>query len=923
MLKTFTNMDISSIFFSIIGIALLLVCSSFFSGSETALTALTKAQIQRLRLEKRRSSAAIVRFLDNPRRLFITVLFGNTLVNMAFVSITGMLVYDNLFKGRSPGLAYVVAILVQTMLLLVFGEITPKTYAIKHSERFSRVAAQPLWFLSRIIFPFRIILRRLIDAVLPLFGVRSVVDQTPLTSAEIQAVMKTTEEYGALDREEGEMIHNIFELHDIKAIEAMIPRTEMVCIEASKTIHEAFLLTKKVGHSRLPVYTEHIDNIRGIFYVKDLTRWKGLIIKSLGNRLVEELTLEEFLSNSALLKRLNPGNENTLVRQPFFIVETQKIGILMRDMTREKQQMAILLDEFGGVSGLITVEDIVEEVLGEIFDEYDTASEMAIVPDPKDSAHFLIPGFVSLRNVNKRLKLNLDLSTADTIAGYVVGLFGLIPRKGDRVTDGKNRLEFEVLEMDGKRIALISLRLRGEKRDNNRRKKKNIFVLILVFLILFCASFIRAAEGSDGPQASGFSIFVFTSLLVISLLLLAFFAGSETAVVSASKARIEVLANQKNSRALTIRNLWQEPDKMLGIVLVGINLISAAAGVAGLWLVSYALPGKESLQELVNTVVMTLVILIFCETLPKTIFRAKADALALWSAPGLRISGFILRPVVVLITKMTNFLVRAAGRGEDEERLRCMREELKLLAKMGEEEGVLKREQLRMIHSVIDLETITIEKIMTPLIDIVALSEVASIEEFYDVVSKTGFSRIPVYKDRVDNLIGLVNVLDVLYSKTTAATIGPYIRRDVPHEPESKRVPAFLRDLKQIRKAMVFVVDEYGGVVGIVTMEDLIEEILGEIRDERDRDEEQDIHRIDDRTIECDGKAEVLPINHFYDMSIPAGDYKTIAGYIIFLTERIPKSGEIVETDKHKIVVLDADSRGVRKVRIVKKTIEH
>jgi len=915
-------MDISSLFFSVVGIALLLVCSSFFSGSETALTALTKAQIQRLRLEKRRSAAAIVRFLDNPRRLFITVLFGNTLVNMAFLSITGMLVYNNLFKGKSPGLAYVVAILVQTMLLLVFGEITPKTYALKHSERFSRIAAQPLWFFSKMIFPFRIILRRLIDAVLPLFGVRSVVDHTPLTSAEIQAVTKTTEEYGALDREEGEIIHNIFELHDIRAIEAMVPQTEMVCVEVSKTIREAFALTKQVGHSRLPVYKDKIDNIFGIFYVKDLPRWKGLVVESLGNRHIEELTLEEFLSNSELLGRLNPGNENTLVRQPFFIVETRMIGALMRDMTREKQQMAILLDEFGGVSGLITVEDIVEEVLGEIFDEYDTASEMTIMPDPKDSARFLIPGFVSLRNVNKRLKLNLDLSTADTIAGYVVSVFGSIPREGNRVTDVKNRLEFEVLKMDRKRIALISLRLRGKKRDNNRRKKKNNIILAIPFLILSCASFIRAAEGSDGLQASGFSIFVFTSLLVISLLLLAFFAGSETAVVSSSKARIEVLANQKNSRALTIKNLWQEPDKMLGIVLVGINLMSAAAGVAGLRLVSYALPGKEGLQEVVNTIVMTSVILIFCEMVPKTIFRAKADALALWSAPGLRISGFILRPVVVLVTKMTNILVRAAGKGEDEERLRAMREELKLLAKMGEEEGVLKREHLRMIHSVLDLETITIEKIMTPLIDIVAISEDASIKEFYDIVSKTGFSRIPIYKDRVDNLIGLVNVLDVLYSETTAGTIGSYIRKDVPHEPESKRVPTFLRDFKHSRKTMVFVVDEYGGVVGIVTMEDLIEEILGEIRDERDRDEEEDIHRINDRTIECDGKAEVLPINHFYDMSIPTGDYKTIPGYIIFLTERIPKSGEIVETEKHKIVVLDADSRGVRKVRIVKKAIE-
>jgi len=347
--------------------------------------------------------------------------------------------------------------------------------------------------------------------------------------------------------------------------------------------------------------------------------------------------------------------------------------------------------------------------------------------------------------------------------------------------------------------------------------------------------------------------------------------------------------------------------------------MSAAAGMAGLQIVVYALPGREGVQEILNTVVMTMLILIFCEILPKTTFRAKADTLALKSAPGLWITDRVLYPIVWLVTKITNFVVRMAGEQDKEEKQRVMREELKLLARMGEREGILKKEQLHMIYSVLDLETITLEKVMTPLVDVVALPKKASLEEFYRIISETGFSRIPVYEERVDNLIGIVNVLDVLYAQPPPATIAAYIQRDIYHEPESKRVYSLLRQLKRSRKAMVFVVDEYGGVVGIVTIEDLVEEILGDIRDEKDMEDVEDIRLVSDRIIECDGKTEIPLINNSYGMSIPLGDYNTIAGYIIFLMERIPKSGEIIETKELRMVILDADLKSIRRVRIQQK----
>ncbi|MDH5706886.1 MAG: hemolysin family protein, partial [Candidatus Aminicenantes bacterium] len=827
---------------------------------------------------------------------------------------TGSLIYNILFKGQNPGLAYVVAIAAQTFILLVFGEITPKTYAIKHSEKFSKSAAGPLWVFSQVIYPFRKALRFITDIFLPLLGVRPEHEKLSLTSDEIRAIIKATEAEGALEAEEGEILHNIFDLPDIEAREAMIPRIKMVSVEISTSIQEAFNMTQKSGFSRLPVYRKSIDNICGIFYVKDLPRWKGLRIEGLGGRTIEQLTIEEFLANSEILNELNPGNEKTLVRPPFFAFVAKKIGALMREMTREKKQMAILLDEFGGVSGMITTEDIVEEVLGEIFDEYDTVSELTITRDSADPSSILIPGFASVRSVNKRLKLRIDVPGIDTIGGYVVRLFGSIPLQGDVVTDRAHGLEFEILQMEGKRIGLLKLRFMKTKPE----KKAKPFHLSLLLFPLFGLA-LAGAPAENTAQGGGIFLLIYAFILVFSLLLIGFYAGAETAVVSASKAKIDILADQRNTRAAIIKKLWLEPDKMLGTVLVGTNLMSTAAGVAGLRLTNTFLSGREGIQELVNTVVMTLIILVFCEIIPKTTFRAKADTLALRSAPGLWISSILYYPIVSLVTKITNFAVKIAGEEESKEKIRIMREELRLLAKMGAKEGILKREQLRMISSVLDLETLTLEKVMTPLVDITALPKETHIEKFYKNVSKTGFSRIPVYEGRIDNLIGRVNVLDVLYSEKPASTIAPFVKRDVPHEPESKHVYSLLQELRRSRNQMVFVVDEYGGVVGLVTIEDLIEEILGEIRDEKDREEEDDIHKISDDLIECDGKTEIQTINNLSGMSIPSGEYNTIAGYIIFLTERIPKRGEFVETESLKITVIDADSKSIRRVQIQRK----
>jgi CBS domain containing-hemolysin-like protein len=460
--------------------------------------------------------------------------------------------------------------------------------------------------------------------------------------------------------------------------------------------------------------------------------------------------------------------------------------------------------------------------------------------------------------------------------------------------------------------------------------KASFFIIFMIFCWFACIAAVVtlalhevSAERSEHAQElSWMIIFVYASLLLISIILTAFYAGSETSLVSANKVRMGVLAEDGDKQAAIVKRLLDVPDRMLGMTLVGTNIMMVTVGHAGAVLTGYALilvTDSHRIQELVNTVIISILVLIFCEILPKTIFRAKADALSLHFAHALRISTSIFHIFVSLTTKLTNLIVAVASRGTDEETAAAMREELRLLATMGAQEGVIEQEQRRMIHSVLDLESRTVEKVMVPLVDIVAVEKNSSVEALYRIAAENNFARIPVYDGRVYNIIGLINILDVLYSNQDAKDISPYIRRDIQFVPESKRVDTLLRELQQSRNPMAFVVDEYGGIIGLVTIKDLVEEIVGQIQDKYD--EEEYIYKISDRDIECDGRMEIIELNHRFGTNIPVGVYETIAGYVIYLMEKIPRTGEYVDTDELRILVLDADARSIRKVRIRNKIL--
>ncbi len=428
-------MEVVPLSLYLIGLTGLLVLSGFFSGSETALCALTQVQIERLRIEKG-STSAIVNFVDNPRKLFITVLLGNNLVNVTF-AILMLSFIGHLLPQHPESIRFVIALVLNVFLMLIFGEMTPKTYAIKHAEAFAKITAPPLRVFSVFISPLRALLRRIIDLLVPIFGGHPPPTEH-LTATDFIEILNTYHEE-ALPADEREIVSNILQLRDIEAREIMVPRTEVVAVPTSNTIQATLKQAKESGLSRIPVYQEQIDNICGIFYVKDLTLWRHTDVNT--------LTIDAFLEKRDRISEETPSV--SLIREPIFVLETRKIGVLLLQLTREKTKMAILQDEYGGVSGIVTTEDIVEQVVGDIVDEHDRDDAPPDFVKHSDTPLLLeTSGRMSIRKLNQQFALKLSEDDVDTIGGYVFGLFGRIPSVGEVYTD-ENGIEFEIIATEG------------------------------------------------------------------------------------------------------------------------------------------------------------------------------------------------------------------------------------------------------------------------------------------------------------------------------------------------------------------------------------------------------------------------------------------------------------------------------------------
>lgn len=408
-------------------IFLLLLFSAFFSGSEVALFSLDQKKLK----DNFNQSGIIYRYLTNlinfPRRLLVTILIGNTLINIAVSILAVSLALDiSRHFNISAKITVAAQILIITILVLIFGELIPKLLASKNPVQFSRVIAIPLNLISILLFP----IAELITEFIRIASSKLNLDKfkSPLTQDEIVDLAKIGKEKGAIEDDEHSLISGIFMFSGLTVEEVMTPRVDIVAVSIEQTFRNLVKIITDSGHSRIPVYKNNLDEIIGIVFAKDLLGY----LKKADEK--QNFVLE------------------TLLKKPFYVPNTKLISELLKEFQERKVHLAIVVDEYGGTSGLITLEDIIEEVVGDIWDEYDR--EENDITKISDNS-FLVLGKTKISDLEEELGINIssDQEDYDTLAGFVLVQAGSIPK--ENFSFNVKGLNFTVKEVQKKRIKKI------------------------------------------------------------------------------------------------------------------------------------------------------------------------------------------------------------------------------------------------------------------------------------------------------------------------------------------------------------------------------------------------------------------------------------------------------------------------------------
>jgi CBS domain containing-hemolysin-like protein len=406
-------------------------------------------------------------------------------------------------------------------------------------------------------------------------------------------------------------------------------------------------------------------------------------------------------------------------------------------------------------------------------------------------------------------------------------------------------------------------------------------------------------------------------LLFVLILLSAFFSSAETSFISLGKYHYRKLLEIDKNKGKKLSFWFENPEKILITTLVGNNFVNIMASVLAT-LISY-----NYFHKIVPSLIagiMAFVILIFGEIIPKSVAKKHSEKVALLSAYPLKIFTIIFYPFVKLLLFISNLFLMIFG-----ERIETIipiltEEDVKAMITAGEEEGVIEKDEKEMIHSIFELGETMVKEIMTPRVNIIAIEEDTNLGEVVKVISSHGYSRIPVYKENIDKIVGLVYIKDII-SKQTAESWenlkAKDVMRNVYFVPETKKVIELLRELQMLKLQMAIVIDEYGGTAGLVTMEDLIEEIVGEISDEFKKDEKEYIKIMDDKYL-LKGNIEIEKVEELTGIEIPEIDVETFAGFILSHLGRIPNKGEEFIYNNFKITVQDVGDKIIKWVKLEK-----
>jgi putative hemolysin len=407
------------------------------------------------------------------------------------------------------------------------------------------------------------------------------------------------------------------------------------------------------------------------------------------------------------------------------------------------------------------------------------------------------------------------------------------------------------------------------------------------------------------------------SLVIITCLgAEAFFSGAEIALYSANKLKIRQHAEQGSRTAKLMLQMLDQPAQMLGSTLVMHNLVvvtgtSLATAVFVQWL------GQRG--ESVALVVMITLGLIVGEIFPKAIFRHYADRLAGVVILPLRAVFYACYPLVYMITWLIGQSLRLFGLQSEKKNPLVTKEELELLVRLTDRSSTLGVHERQMIGRIFGFSDTRVREAMIPLVEVIALEDNATVDELIQAIREHGFSRIPIFQDNIHNIVGWVNAFDAL-SMTPGERSFRHLIRSAYYVPETRRIGDLLKDVQQKGIPLAVVVDEYGGSVGIVTIEDMLEEIVGEIEDEYDA-RERLYEVLPDGSFRIDARMEIDAINEILGLHIPTGDYATLAGFILAQLERIPQRGELLMHDGLMLEIEEATNRMVERVHVVPRPI--
>ena len=432
-------------------------------------------------------------------------------------------------------------------------------------------------------------------------------------------------------------------------------------------------------------------------------------------------------------------------------------------------------------------------------------------------------------------------------------------------------------------------------------------------LSTIAAVFLRhVATSTQNPSFDGTALLQLF-ILIVALILAGLASASETAFTSVSRVKLKNQVEEGDKRAAEIERMLGQPNSYLTTILIVNNV---AVIVASTMATLLALRFTTSFSELISTIVISLVVLIFCEITPKTAAVQNPMRWARGLFPLVKGASWLLHPIVVVLGKVTNFVVRVLG-GQVKRGPFVTEEELRLLVTVGEEEGVLEEEETEMINSIFEFADTTVREVMVPRIDMVTLESDATVSQAVDIAMEGGFSRIPVYEENIDNIIGVLYTKDMLKQLREGHESVPIrtLVRPAYFVPETKKLDDLLREIRQRRIHMVIVIDEYGSVAGLVTIEDLVEEIVGDIRDEYDR-EENLYEKVNPYEYIVDAKMSIDEFNELMETELENEDYDTLGGFLYAQLDKIPVPGDTITFDGLTFTVMDTRGRRITKVRV-------